>query len=603
MTKLAYDPFRVVFPPSFWIRISELKLNEWRLEDDAKPIYAHYSASSNCRMTVSENAASDTNDPFSVHSSGLIILKNSLPEFQESNCEFELTKLACLLPAESLGRSPVIFAYADLKKHTFHFVATVPAPLAVPDVRITKTIACQSVMSGAAFEELVRVSANLHEFGHTLVAVDSEDPDLSQVLMFIDPSNHAQFPGWPLRGILSTFLRGSNVKKVTVLCARKTVEESFFLVMDVLSIPSDSKQADSFSLGGKVDVRTVDVSSSLNPALVASSACALNLRLMKWRALPSLDLDRLANLKVLILGVGTLGCHVARQCLAWGITNLTLIDYGQVSFSNPVRQSLYSLADVGRPKAAAAAEALGKIHPDAGKNVQHRSLSIPMPGHDLTADPAAVIELDGLIRVSDAVFLLTDSREARWLPTLIASSHNVPLINAALGFDAFMVMRHTPQFGCYFCSDIVAPRDSMTRRTIDQQCTVTRPGASLFASSLAVELAVDALALGNAGGSELEVPTQIRGSLDGYTQDVMKSCQSPYCVACSSSMLDAYRNLGSSWVCEMIKSPAKIEQLSGLSQLLESKILESVSLHNSDDGAIATWDIDDDEVDGEDSGF
>jgi ubiquitin-like modifier-activating enzyme ATG7 len=69
------------------------------------------------------------------------------------------------------------------------------------------------------------------------------------------------------------------------------------------------------------------------------------------------------------------------------------------------------------------------------------------------------------------------------------------MINSALGFDSYLIMRHghgvmgdeepvgeavpvsVPQrLGCYFCMDVSAPGNSQRDKTIDQQCTVTRPG-------------------------------------------------------------------------------------------------------------------------------
>ena len=75
--------------------------------------------------------------------------------------------------------------------------------------------------------------------------------------------------------------------------------------------------------------------------------------------------------------------------------------------------------------------------------------------------------LQTLINDHDAIFLLTDSRESRWLPTVMGKAAGKVVMNAALGFDTFVVMRHGSRtslpgqdgLGCYFCNDVVAPAD------------------------------------------------------------------------------------------------------------------------------------------------
>ena len=75
---------------------------------------------------------------------------------------------------------------------------------------------------------------------------------------------------------------------------------------------------------------------------LSESSVDLNLKLMRWRLLPSLDLELISRTRCLLLGAGTLGCNVARCLLGWGVRNITLVDSGSVSYSNPVRQSLFS---------------------------------------------------------------------------------------------------------------------------------------------------------------------------------------------------------------------------------------------------------------------
>ena len=95
-----------------------------------------------------------------------------------------------------------------------------------------------------------------------------------------------------------------------------------------------------------------------------------------------------------------------------------------------------------------------------------------MPGHPIPAGSVEqakkdVATLEKLVDEHDAIFLLMDSRESHWLPTVLSSAKGKIVLNAALGFDTFLVMRHgarTPnakgeRLGCYYCNDIVAPSD------------------------------------------------------------------------------------------------------------------------------------------------
>jgi ubiquitin-like modifier-activating enzyme ATG7 len=118
-----------------------------------------------------------------------------------------------------------------------------------------------------------------------------------------------------------------------------------------------------------------------------------------------------------------------------------------------------------------------------------------MPGHFVNESIRSkvqqeVIQLEQLIKEHDCIFLLMDTRESRWLPTLIAAANRKLVINSALGFDSFLVMRHgvknpnnkislketnyqafkieSENLGCYFCNDIVAPGNSTVDRTLDQ---------------------------------------------------------------------------------------------------------------------------------------
>jgi hypothetical protein len=78
---------------------------------------------------------------------------------------------------------------------------------------------------------------------------------------------------------------------------------------------------------GKLGSRMADLGPMMDPARyvcpghtrltcrLADQAVDLNLKLMRWRIMPSLDLEKISSTKCLLLGAGTLGCYVSRALM------------------------------------------------------------------------------------------------------------------------------------------------------------------------------------------------------------------------------------------------------------------------------------------------
>ncbi|KAL1982567.1 hypothetical protein VTN96DRAFT_1224 [Rasamsonia emersonii] len=430
-------------------------------------------------------------------------------------------------------------------------------------------------------------------------------------ICFADPSNYLNAPGWMLRNLLVLVRQRWRLDKVQILCYRDVQSKRDQGRSLVITLELDSSRAADPDIeqpphgqipkvtgwernsAGKLAGRVVDLTAYMDPHKLADQAVDLNLKLIKWRISPNLDLEKIKRTSCLLLGAGTLGSYVARNLLGWGVRTITFVDNGSVSFSNPVRQPLFSFKDClegGAKKAHRASEALRDIYP--GVNSTGHVLSVPMAGHPVTDTVKTRTDfevLKKLIDDHDAIFLLMDSRESRWLPTVIGKATGKIVMNAALGFDTFVVMRHgvktasntASELGCYFCNDVVAPMDSLKDQTLDQQCTVTRPGVSAIASALLVELFVSILqhpegAAAPAPTSQNTdqedhplglVPHQIRGFLSTFTNISVTGRSYNCCSACSDNIINAYRKDGWDFVEKALNDKEYLEELSGLKEV------------------------------------
>ncbi|GAA5873942.1 hypothetical protein JCM3774_004046 [Rhodotorula dairenensis] len=707
---LQFLPLQTSISPSFWHRLTDLKLHQLQLSDAPVPLVGHYGRGKQVTdrvtgQTVAINAGLELDAAsFDISTSteqheergadhdvgqeessisperqpsertrlrGTLRNFNTIEEFR--NCDKAklldelgeqiwtraITSATADPPPTLAALNPfLLITFADLKKYRYYYWCAFPAVVQKPGWEVVD--GWQSIERPAALVS-PRFSSRRHGYtglkrslpqGRLSDGVvlgrsqdGTEQAPLSEVstfwsnvdpeqrtLIVSDPSCHPSAPGWPVRNVLLFLSRTplllspcDSLRLILVRASETITARVRLTAADPVEGGVDAAQRPA-TVGwekndkAKLGPRMADLGPLMDPTRLADQAVDLNLQLMRWRIMPSLNLDKIKHTKCLLLGAGTLGCYVARTLMAWGVRKITLVDSSTVSYSNPVRQPLFEFADSldgGKPKAEAAAAALKRIYP--GVDARGFAFSVPMPGHPIP--PSArdktrqeLEQLEALIDEHDVVYLLMDSRESRWLPTVIGAAKGKLVMNVALGFDTYLVMRHglptadkvdtaqvkpgsiyRGQLGCYYCNDVVAPMDSLSDRTLDQMCTVTRPGIASVASSTAVELMVSILqhpkgalapSVVSAGGQtptaraaaeDLEeagsplgiVPHQIRGFLGNF--DALKITGQAYdrCTGCSEEILNAYRRDPFGLVEAACDDAKYLERLTGLDKLEE----------------------------------
>ena len=84
---------------------------------------------------------------------------------------------------------------------------------------------------------------------------------------------------------------------------------------------------------------------------------------------------KIISSKVLIIGVGGLGCSIAENLTRAGVGNIGIVDNDNVSLSNLHRQSLYETSDVGKSKVLIAKKKLNKINSNTKVNTYNLRLN------------------------------------------------------------------------------------------------------------------------------------------------------------------------------------------------------------------------------------
>ncbi len=148
--------------------------------------------------------------------------------------------------------------------------------------------------------------------------------------------------------------------------------------------------------------------------------------------------ERLLRAKVLIVGLGGLGCPAALYLAAAGVGELGLLDFDVVDVSNLQRQVLYSGADAGNPKVSVGAQRLRELNPDIEiREYQQR----------LSADNA----LD-IISQYDYVIDGTDNFPTRYLVNdACVLARKVNIYGSILRFEGQVSVLAHPQGPCYRC--------------------------------------------------------------------------------------------------------------------------------------------------------
>ncbi|HTL50065.1 MAG TPA: ThiF family adenylyltransferase [Steroidobacteraceae bacterium] len=209
-------------------------------------------------------------------------------------------------------------------------------------------------------------------------------------------------------------------------------------------------------------------------------------------ALPEVGAEgqaRLGAARVLVVGAGGLGCAVLTSLGGAGVGEITVMDHDRVAASNLHRQPLFGPADVGRPKAEAAADRIRDYNPSI---VVH---AVTERFDDSTAD-ARVAAADVVVDCTDnfaAKFRVNDAAMRAGVPAVLASVYQYE--------GQLQVVRADRGGSCLRCQWPEAARDGLVGNC--EQAGVLGPVPAVLGQLQAMEVLKLLLGLQGQLGNEV----------------------------------------------------------------------------------------------------
>jgi len=162
----------------------------------------------------------------------------------------------------------------------------------------------------------------------------------------------------------------------------------------------------------------------------------------------ALGQKKIQEAKVLIIGMGGLGCPAAEFLTRSGIGTLGIVDYDKVSLSNIHRQTLYTEKDINKSKVKIAKKKLNEINPKTKINIFNYKLN--------------KIKFKKIIKNYQYIIDGTDNFESKFL-----------INDISLGYKKFLVVGAISKFDGHIFSFDFKNKNNPSLRDFYQEEVVT----------------------------------------------------------------------------------------------------------------------------------